>query len=129
MRVVDDAVIAGWHGRAINIHPSLLPKYPGLHTHRRVLDARDTEHGASVHFVTAELDGGPVIAQVELDIRNGDDAASLAERLLPLEHHLLVATVEAIARGRIMLGERGVVFDSAPLNRPLRLNAGGILEV
>ncbi len=105
MRVIDDAVIAAWHGRAINIHPSLLPKYAGLRTHQRALDARDRTHGASVHFVTAQLDGGPVIAQVELDIRDGDDAESLAARLLPLEHRLLVATLEAFANGRIALGE------------------------
>jgi len=129
MRVIDDAVIAKWHGRAINIHPSLLPKYPGLHTHQRALEARDTKHGASVHFVTAELDGGPVIAHVELDIRDGDDAESLAERLLPLEHRLLVATIDAIARERIALGDHGIVCDGAPLNRPLRLNADGKLEV
>ena len=129
MRVIDDAVIAAWHGRAINIHPSLLPKYAGLRTHQRAIDARDTVHGASVHFVTAELDGGPVIAQVELDIRDNDDADSLAKRLLPLEHRLLVATIDGIARGRITLGERGVLFAGAPLNRPLRLNAAGALEI
>jgi phosphoribosylglycinamide formyltransferase 1 len=128
MRVIDEAVIAVWHGRAINIHPSLLPKYTGLRTHQRAIDARDRIHGASVHFVTAELDGGPVIAQAELEIRDNDNAESLAERLLPLEHRLLVATVDATARGRVALGERGVVFDGTTLNRPLRLNAGGALE-
>jgi len=123
MRVIDDGVIAQWHGRAINIHPSLLPKYTGLRTHQRAIDARDVVHGASVHFVTAELDGGPVIAQVELDIRDGDTAESLAERSLPMEHRLLVATVDGVARGRIALGAHGVLFDGAPLNRPLRLDA------
>jgi phosphoribosylglycinamide formyltransferase-1 len=128
MRVIDDAVIAAWHGRAINIHPSLLPKYTGLRTHQRAIDARERVHGASVHFVTAQLDGGPVIAQVEIDVRDGDDAESLAARLLPLEHRLLVATVDAIARGRVALGERGVIWDGALLRQPLRLNAGGTLQ-
>ena len=68
MRIIDGAALAPWVGRMINIHPSLLPKYRGLHTHRRALDAGDREHGASVHFVTAELDGGPVIAQARLAI-------------------------------------------------------------
>ena len=111
MRVIDNQVIAAWHGRAINIHPSLLPKYTGLRTHQRAIDAGDRVHGASVHFVTAQLDGGPVIAQVELDIREDDDAESLAARLLPLEHRLLVAAIALIARGHITLGDSGVVFE------------------
>lgn len=129
MRVIDNAVIAAWHGRAINIHPSLLPKYTGLRTHQRALDAGDRVHGASVHFVTAELDGGPVIAQIEMDVRDGDNAASLAARLLPLEHRLLVATIDAIARDRIALGDNGVVFDSVPLRCPLRLDPNGALTL
>ena len=129
MRVIDDTVIAPWHGRAINIHPSLLPKYTGLRTHQRAIDAGDRVHGASVHFVTAELDGGPVIAQVELDVRDGDTAESLAERLLPLEHRLLVATVDALARGRVALGDGVIQFEGVRLNRPLRLNADGQLTV
>ncbi len=129
MRVVDDAVIAEWHGRAINIHPSLLPKYTGLRTHQRALDAGDRTHGASAHFVTPELDGGPVIAQVELDVHDGDTAASLAARLLPLEHRLLVASIDAIARGRVALGKNGVTFDGALLRRPLHLAADGALTV
>jgi phosphoribosylglycinamide formyltransferase-1 len=129
MRVIDDAVIAAWHGRAINIHPSLLPKYAGLRTHQRALDAGDRVHGASVHFVTAELDGGPVIAQVELDVRADDNAESLAARLLPLEHSLLVATVDAIARRRVAMNDNGIVVDGAPLRGPLRLNPDGALTL
>lgn len=128
MRVIDDVVIAAWRGRAINIHPSLLPKYAGLRTHQRALDAGDRVHGASVHFVTAELDGGPVIAQAKLEIRDGDNAESLAARLLPLEHRLLVATVDALACGRVALGEGAVLFDGAPLDRPLQLAADGSLQ-
>jgi phosphoribosylglycinamide formyltransferase-1 len=89
MRIIDGDALTPWVGRMINIHPSLLPKYRGLHTHRRALEAGDSEHGASVHFVTAELDGGPVIAQATLAIEAGDDEQQLAQRLLPLEHQLL----------------------------------------
>ena len=121
MRVIDPTVIGPWYGKVINIHPSLLPKYPGLHTHARALEAGDAVHGASVHFVTAELDGGPVIARVELPIVHGDTPASLAERLLALEHRLLVATVGLIAHGRVRLGTHGIEFDGVALAAPLRL--------
>jgi phosphoribosylglycinamide formyltransferase 1 len=121
MRVIDAAVIGAWRGKVINIHPSLLPKYPGLHTHARALEAGDTVHGASVHFVTAELDGGPVIAQVELPIIAGDTPESLAARLLRLEHQLLVATVGLIARGRVRLSAR-IELDGRELREPLRLD-------
>ena len=120
MRVIDADALAGWEGRAINIHPSLLPKYPGLHTHRRCLEAGDAEHGASVHFVTAELDGGPVVAQARIAVGSGDTEASLAQRLLAQEHRLLPAVVGAIARGRLRW--EGVTrFDGQPLAAPLTL--------
>ena len=127
MRVIDASVIGEWHGKVINIHPSLLPKYPGLQTHQRALDAGDARHGASVHFVTAELDGGPVIAQIELPIQTGDTAERLAARLLPLEHRLLIATIDLIARGRIALGAEGVSFDGRPQRMPLQFNESGTL--
>jgi phosphoribosylglycinamide formyltransferase-1 len=122
MRIIDPAVIEPWRGRIINIHPSLLPKYPGLHTHARALEAGDRLHGSSVHFVTAELDGGPVIARVELSVVAGDTPESLAARLLPLEHRLLVACVGLIAQGRVTLGVHGVEFDGRVLSAPLRLD-------
>ena len=128
MRVIDTGVVNQWHGRMINIHPSLLPKYPGLHTHARALEAGDRVHGASVHFVTAQLDGGPVIAQVEMPILSDDSPATLAARLLPLEHRLLVASVDLIARGRIALGRDGVEFEGVPLATPLRLQIDGSLR-
>lgn len=127
MRMIDADVLAPWTGKVINIHPSLLPKYPGLHTHARALDAGDVLHGASVHYVNAELDGGPVIAQAQLAVAAGDSAATLAARLLPLEHRLLCASVGLIARGRVALGARGVVFDGRDLARPLQLDAHGEL--
>jgi len=128
MRILDDAAIAPWRGRMVNIHPSLLPKYPGLRTHARALDAGDRAHGASMHFVTGELDGGPVIAQVRVETRDGDTPASLAARLLPHEHQLLVATLALLAARRIALNADGIAFDGAPLAEPLRLAADGQLH-
>lgn len=122
MRVIDGAALAPWAGRIVNIHPSLLPKYRGLHTHRRALEAGDVEHGASVHFVTAELDGGPLIAQARLAVETGDDEDALAARLLPLEHRLLPAVVRLIAARRLVLGADGVTLDGHPLAQPLRLD-------
>ena len=121
MRVIDSDVVEAWRGRMVNIHPSLLPKYPGLRTHQRALDARDSTHGASVHFVTPELDGGPAISQVVIDVRSDDDAKSLASRLLHHEHRLLVATVDLIARKRIALVDDRVTFDGNLLRHPLQL--------
>jgi phosphoribosylglycinamide formyltransferase-1 len=127
MRVIDAAVVDAWRGRIVNIHPSLLPKYRGLHTHRRAIAAGDAEHGASVHFVTAELDGGPVIAQARIPIHAGDDEEALAARLLADEHRLLVACVDAIARGGVALRDGAVHCDGTPLDEPLRLGSDGAL--
>jgi phosphoribosylglycinamide formyltransferase-1 len=127
MRVLDGNVVDAWQGRIINIHPSMLPKYRGLHTHRRAIAARDAEHGTSVHFVTPELDGGPVIAQARIPIHAGDDEETLAARLLDQEHRLIVACVDAIARGQVALRDGAVVCAGAPLEQPLRLGADGAL--
>lgn len=127
MRIIDPAVVDAWHGRMINIHPSLLPKYPGLHTHQRAIEAGDAEHGSSVHFVTGELDGGPVIAQAVLPIVPNDTADALASRLLPLEHHLLLAATRAIAGGEIVLHDEGVLRAGRALVAPLRLTSDGEL--
>jgi phosphoribosylglycinamide formyltransferase-1 len=127
MRILDAAVTAQWAGRMINIHPSLLPKYRGLHTHRRVLKAGDPEHGTSVHFVSAELDGGPVIAQARIAIHPGDTEDALAARLLSQEHRLLIACVSAIARGEVHERDGKVWFRDHPIPAPLRLGDGGNL--
>jgi phosphoribosylglycinamide formyltransferase-1 len=105
----------------INLHPSLLPKYPGLQTHERVLAAGDSLHGASVHYVTAELDGGPLIAQVRMPIVADDTAETLAARLRPLERRLLIRVVELIAQGRLALGPATVEFDGNALVAPLQV--------
>lgn len=121
MRVLDAAVLAPWAGRIINVHPSLLPKYPGLHTHRRALEAGDRVHGASVHFVSAELDAGPLLARTEIALEPGDSAETLAARLLPREHALLCRCVQWIAEGRVQLRGDTVLFDEVPLTGPLRV--------
>ena len=128
MRVLDGDVLAPWVGRIINIHPSLLPKYRGLHTHRRALQAGDREHGASVHFVTAELDGGPVIAQARLAIEAGDDEQQLAQRLLPLEHRLLPAVLELLVSQRLRWDGHAPRLDGRPLDAPLLLGDHGWLS-
>jgi phosphoribosylglycinamide formyltransferase-1 len=128
MRIVDASVVERWRGRIINIHPSLLPKYRGLHTHRRAIAARDAEHGASVHFVTAELDGGPVIAQARIPIHPHDDEETLAARLLDQEHRLLVACVDAIAHGRVVLRGGVVHCNGDALREPLCLDPDGTLR-
>lgn len=121
MRILDPGVLAPWVGRMINIHPSLLPKYRGLKTHERAIKAGDAMHGASVHFVTPELDGGPVLSQVEIPVEANDSAASLAMRLLPLEHRLLAATVDMLAQHRLSLDGDRVRCDGVALAAPLRL--------
>ena len=119
MRIIHADALTPWIGRMINIHPSLLPKYRGLHTHRRAIEAGDREHGASVHYVTAELDGGPVIAQARIAIEPGDDEQQLAQRLLPLEHRLLVAVVADIGAGKLALDGDHVQSDQKTLIQPL----------
>jgi phosphoribosylglycinamide formyltransferase 1 len=127
MRILDGEALTPWIGRMINIHPSLLPKYRGLHTHRRALEAHDHEHGASVHFVTAELDGGPVIAQARLAIKTGDDEQQLAQRLLPLEHRLLPAVLSLLATRRLQWDGHAPRFDGQPLLAPLTLGDNGLV--
>ncbi len=88
MRILGAEFVKGWDGRMLNIHPSLLPKYKGLNTHQRALDAGDTEHGCSVHLVTPELDDGPILGQAKVAIKQGDTAQDLAARVLKQEHQL-----------------------------------------
>jgi phosphoribosylglycinamide formyltransferase 1 len=121
MRIIGAAAVEARPGRMINIHPSLLPLFKGLHTHQSALDAGMAEHGASVHFVTAELDGGPVIAQARVPVLPGDDADALAARVLAREHPLLLETLRWIGAGRIELHEHHVHVDGDRLRGPLQL--------
>ena len=123
MRLISEAAVEARRGRLVNIHPSLLPAFKGLRTHAQALAAGVAEHGASVHFVTPDLDGGPVIAQARVPVHAGDDADALARRVLAREHPLLVATVALLARGRVKLAGERVVFDGVPLAAPLQLGA------
>lgn len=120
MRILTGAFVRRYHGRMVNIHPSLLPHFQGLNTHQRALAAGATRHGASVHFVTEELDGGPVIVQASVPVLPGDDATTLAARVLQQEHQILPATVRWFAAGRLSLRDQTVIFDDQPLATPLQ---------
>jgi len=98
MRIMTPVLITPWQGKMLNIHPSLLPKYKGLHTHQRAIEAGDKEAGCSVHWVTAELDGGPVIAQTRVPISAGETPETLAARVLAEEHRLYPKVISNITR-------------------------------
>ena len=125
MRVLGDAFIARYKGRMLNIHPSLLPSFPGLDTHRRALDAGVRIHGCTVHFVTEELDHGPIVAQSALAVRPDDDEASLAARVLALEHRLLPRVVRAFCEDRVVIeGGRARVIDAEASDATLEVFVG-----
>jgi phosphoribosylglycinamide formyltransferase-1 len=121
MRVLTAGFTEHYRGRLLNIHPSLLPKFRGLHTHERAIAAGETEHGASIHFVTAELDGGPVIVQARVPVLPGDDSDALAARVLEQEHRLYPLAIRWFAEQRLRLEGEQVWFDGQPLVEPLRL--------
>ena len=121
MRILGENVVQRFRGRLLNIHPSLLPKHRGLHTHARAIEAGDAEHGASVHFVIPELDAGAVIAQAPVPVLAGDTPESLAARVLRIEHPLLVAVLQMVASGRIAERAGEAILDGQPLFTPLRL--------
>ena len=102
MRILSTAFVERFQGRMLNIHPSLLPKYKGLHTHRRALEAGDAWHGASVHFVTPELDGGPVVMQARVPVRPEDDESQLSARVQTCEHIIYPRVLQWIASGRLV---------------------------
>jgi phosphoribosylglycinamide formyltransferase-1 len=120
MRILTTAFVHRFAGRIVNIHPSLLPAFQGLHTHRRALQAGVGEHGASVHFVTDELDGGPVIAQARVPVQPDDDERSLGARVLAREHQLLPSVVTWFAEGRLQLRDHQVWYQGAALRRPIQ---------
>lgn len=121
MRLLGSAFVSHYQGRLLNIHPSLLPAYRGLDTHARVLAAGDRWHGASVHFVSAALDSGPVIAQARVPVQAGDDAERLAARVLAQEHRLYPWAIGLCASGRIVLAGNQVQYDDRPLSNALQL--------
>lgn len=123
MRLIGKREVQGRRGRLLNIHPSLLPAFKGLRTHAQALAAGASEHGASVHYVTPDLDGGPVIAQVRVPVLAQDDADTLARRVLVREHILLVETVRLLAAGRLALNGDVIRLDGAAISTPLQLTA------
>lgn len=115
MRILTPGFVQHYAGRLLNIHPSLLPRYKGLHTHQRALEAGDSEHGCSVHFVTEELDGGPLVVQAVLPVMAGDTAESLASRVHRQEHQIYPLAVRWFAEGRLRLDAQGAMLDGQPL--------------
>lgn len=124
MRILTGAFVQRYQGRMLNIHPSLLPKFQGLHTHRRALEAGEKQHGASVHYVTPELDGGPVVIQAVVPVLAEDDATTLAERVLLEEHKIYPLVIAWVAGGRLQLdGQQQVIFDGELLSQPIMYNS------
>jgi phosphoribosylglycinamide formyltransferase 1 len=119
MRILSREFVEARAGRLLNIHPSLLPLHRGLHTHRRVLAAGERVHGASVHFVTAELDGGPVILQSRISVRAGESEESLSARVQATEHIIYPRVIGWVADGRLAWREERPWLDGQPLERPL----------
>jgi len=119
MRILSAEFVDRYAGRILNIHPSLLPKYPGLHTHRRALAAGDRIHGATVHFVTAALDGGPPVVQARVPVRADDDEATLAARVLEREHEIYPLAVSWYAQGRLRCRDGRAWLDGAALAQPV----------
>lgn len=119
MRILSTAFVEHYSGRMMNIHPSLLPKYRGLHTHRRVLEAGDTVHGSSVHFVTPELDSGPLIIQSHVPVYTDDSEESLTTRVLQEEYVIYPSAIHWFAEGRLRLQAGKVYFDDEVLETPI----------
>jgi phosphoribosylglycinamide formyltransferase-1 len=123
MRILGREFVERYAGRMLNIHPSLLPKYRGLRTHQRALAAGDAVHGASVHFVTAELDGGPVVLQARVPVRTDDDEATLAARVLAQEHRIYPECIGWFAAGRLQFRDGSAVLDGRVLESPVILES------
>jgi phosphoribosylglycinamide formyltransferase-1 len=115
MRLLTPGFVAQWPQRMLNIHPSLLPKHKGLHTHQRALESGDVIHGATVHFVTAELDAGPIIVQAAVAVQKDDDEDALAARVLRQEHRIYPMALKLVAEGRVEVIDGRCLIDGAPV--------------
>jgi len=122
MRILGPGFVARFADRMLNIHPSLLPKFKGLHTHRRALAAAETEHGATVHFVTAELDGGPAVIQYRIRVRESETEDSLSARVQQGEYIILPRAVGLFAEGRLRLESGRAILDGEALRTPMRVD-------
>lgn len=120
MRILSAEFVARYPGRILNIHPSLLPKYPGLHTHRRALEAHEAEHGATVHFVTEQLDGGPAVIQARVKVNPDDDEDSLMARVQTEEHRIYPLAVRWFCEGRLRYAEGRAWLDGTVLSGPVQ---------
>jgi len=119
MRILSPGFIATFADRILNIHPSLLPLYRGLHTHRRALEAGDSLHGCSVHFVTEELDGGPLVIQSQVKVLSGDSESTLSARVQQQEYRIYSQAIDWFARRRLQLREQRAWLDGQPLEAPV----------
>ena len=119
MTILTDDLVNHFQGKIMNIHPALLPKYKGLHTHRRVLSAGDNKHGCSTHFVTPELDSGPVIMQAQLEVLKNDTEQSLAQRVLAYEHIIYCRSLALYCNDRLRMQDNLCILDGEPLEHPL----------
>ena len=120
MRILTKAFVSRYEGRILNIHPSLLPRFPGLDTHQRAIDDGERVHGSTVHFVTEDLDAGPPIMQGRVPVHPGDSALTLARRVQAIEHKIYPATAALLAAGRVTYKDGGAWLDSKPLEEPLQ---------
>lgn len=128
MRILTPAFVEHYAGRLLNIHPSLLPSFPGLDTHRRALQAGVKLHGATVHFVTSELDGGPIVAQAAVPVLAGDDEAALAARVLSAEHVIYPGAVRAFVEGRLRLQPTGAWIAEEQAPAPIAAGVAALHE-
>lgn len=119
MRILSDRFVNHYYGRLLNIHPSLLPSYKGMHTHQRVMDAGEPLHGSSVHFVNSKLDGGPIILQARLSILSSDSVESLELRIKTKEHLIYPTAISWLAEGRIELRDDEVFMDGQKMTGPV----------
>ena len=115
MRILSAEFVRHYEGRMLNIHPSLLPRHRGLHTHAKAIEEGDSEHGATVHFVTPELDSGPIVLQARVPVEANDSPESLAARVLEQEHHIYPQAIEWFARGRLRLENGLALLDGRPV--------------
>ena len=122
MRILSPQFVERFAGKILNIHPSLLPKYAGLHTHRRALEAREPEHGVTVHFVSEQLDGGPPVLQARVPIMPGDTEASLSQRVLIQEHVIYPLAVNWFCQGRLRCAAGKAWLDGRPLDEPVQIS-------
>jgi phosphoribosylglycinamide formyltransferase-1 len=126
MRILSAPFVDRYEGMMLNIHPSLLPKYAGLHTHRRALEARDAEHGVTVHFVTEQLDGGPRVIQARVAVETGDTEATLSRRVLVQEHVIYPVAVDWFCAGRLRYEAGQAVLDGRILSEPVQVTDIGL---